>query len=174
MRPERIPVVDPGTNTVVDVRKRAVVRGFNLPHRATYVVVRHRPSNKLYVQERSHTKEYCPAMLDPAPVGVVSVDDQSSYEVNAAKEMEEEMSMTGLQLRFVGDFWMDTPQVRVWGRSFEAQYDVDPSRLRLQTEEVHAVYLMSEEEVVRAQARITPDGWRAFEVWRAKSRNGRM
>ena len=60
---ELVDIVDE-KNRVVEVRKRAVMRSFNLPHRATYVIIVHRPTGKLYVQTRSALKEYYPGGLD--------------------------------------------------------------------------------------------------------------
>jgi len=164
VRPERVLVVDPATNAVVDVRKRSVVRGFKLPHRATYCVITHAPSGSLYVQQRAFAKEYCPGMLDPAPGGVVSADD-ASYEDSARREMEEEMSMRGLDLAPVADFYFDDDRTRVWGRIFEATCAAPPDQLVLQAEEVHAVSLMSVDDVLRAADRVTADGMRALQVW---------
>lgn len=171
MRPERVLIVDHVTNSVVDIRKRAVMRGFNLPHRATYVVCIHEPSlprQVLYVQRRAACKEYCPSMLDPAPGGVVAADDDS-YETNARREMEEEMGMTDLSFSFVRDFWFADEHTRVWGRILECRSSRAPGSLRLQVEEVESVSLLAAEEISRRSSEITPDGFEAFKIW-ARSR----
>ena len=61
------------SNGVVRPVKRALVRGFNLRHRATYVIVRRAGTGEVYVQRRSALKDYCPSHLDPAPGGVLGL-----------------------------------------------------------------------------------------------------
>jgi dephospho-CoA kinase len=162
---ELVDVVDRFTNQVIDVRKRAVVRVFNLPHRATYVAIRHIPSSKFIVQQRSRRKEYAPGMFDPCPGGVVSAGE--TYLQNAVREMEEELGLRNVVFKDVANFWFESEAVRCWGHIYLCEVDVRfPSGFELQESEVEAIVLMSKEEILLSnRARMTPDGLYAFEYY---------
>ena len=166
---ELVDIVHPETNQVIDVRKRSIVRAFNLPHRATYVILLHEPSGKYIVQQRSASKEYAPLFFDPAPGGVVSAGE--SYEENAQREMEEEMGITGVPFKKIGDFWFESDRVRCWGRIFLCVVDNDfPSGFELQECEVDSILLLTEEEIsLHHRTRMTRDGLTAFEHYCLKT-----
>mmetsp|Transcript_27288 Transcript_27288/g.51179 ORF Transcript_27288/g.51179 Transcript_27288/m.51179 type:complete len:111 (-) Transcript_27288:189-521(-) len=76
---EKVVIVDE-RNQVIGQADRSVMRRYNLPHRATYVLLTDSRlvmskeadcSGRVYVQRRTETKDYCPGMLDPMTGGVV-------------------------------------------------------------------------------------------------------
>lgn len=138
---EMLDVVDRETNTVIGRALRADVKRQKLVHRATFIFVRRRGTEKLYVQRRSMFKDYCPGYLDPVSGGCVGAGE--SYEENARRELEEELGLSGTAMSTLFDFFFDDGlHAPVWGRCFECEIDVDPAALQLQPEEVDAVYLM--------------------------------
>jgi dephospho-CoA kinase len=174
-RMEKVLIVDEHTNEIIDIRKRSVMRGFNLPHRATYVICLLKNhtipfENRLvYVQKRAFIKDYFPGAYDPAPGGVVSAEDlfddvigKKPYELNAHREMQEEMGLTRLQLQFIKDFYISTDKIKCWGRIFMCEIDIPLNQLKLQVEEVHSVELWPVKDVLLREKDITPDGYRAF------------
>ncbi|ETV89263.1 hypothetical protein, variant 3 [Aphanomyces astaci] len=74
---------------------------FNLPHRATYVVVRN-SAGLYYVQRRSSTKDYCPGLLEPMAGGVVGFGE--SYDESAYRELDEEMGIRNTPLTHITTF----------------------------------------------------------------------
>lgn len=46
-----------------------------------------------------------------------------SYEENAKREIEEEMGVVGVSLKFILDFLYEDKHSRVWGRLFSCIYD---------------------------------------------------
>ena len=148
-------------NVVVGKCKRAVMRKYNIPHRATYIIV-HDAKGRVYVQKRSAQKDYCPSMLDASPGGVVQADE--SYEVNAQREMEEEMGIRVAKypLSFHGTFYYADGRAKCWGGLFSCAIDISPDDLALQEEEVESVQLMSCSEIIASASKFMPDGMFAF------------
>lgn len=161
---ERVAIVSPNGNSPIDVRKRSVVRAFNLPHRATYVAIFHVPSGKYVVQQRTNTKEYMPGMFDPCPGGVV--DAWESYAENARRETFEEMGIDKVLFEPTGDFWFESSSIRCWGRIFLCRVENEFKKgFVLQASEVQDILLMTPEEILLTNRhRMTPDGLAAFET----------
>lgn len=115
---------------------------------------------KFYVQRRTAIKDYCPGMLDPMAGGVVQFGEP--IDVNAAREAEEEMGISGVPLTYVTTFYYGDERSRVFGGMFECTYD---GPLRLQPEEVNEVLEMSADEILARRGEFTPDGIHAFEIY---------
>lgn len=105
-------------------------------------------------------KDYCPGMLDPMAGGVVQFGEP--MEVNAAREAEEEMGITGVTLKYVTTFFYGDERSRVFGGMFECEFD---GQLKLQPEEVDEVIEMTADEVLSRRDEFTPDGIHAFEIY---------
>lgn len=63
-----------------------------------------------------------------------------SYEENAAREIEEEMGVTGVDLKKEFDFFYSDEVSRLWGRLFSCQYE---GNFTLDPEEVESGQFMS-------------------------------
>ena len=107
---EILAVVDPATNEVIGSAPRARVKEENLSHRATYIFIRRKDSELLYVQRRSMLKDYAPGYLDPTTGGCVGASE--TYEENAVRELQEELGVSGAQLAHLFDFY----HAPFWGR----------------------------------------------------------
>mmetsp|Transcript_12461 Transcript_12461/g.32270 ORF Transcript_12461/g.32270 Transcript_12461/m.32270 type:complete len:128 (-) Transcript_12461:122-505(-) len=97
---------------------------------------------QLFVQKRVDFKETYPSFYDPAPGGVVGHGEP--YEENAAREIEEEMGVTGVALKREFDFQFRDETSHVWGRLFSCTYN---GPFRLQESEVASAHFMDIEQV---------------------------
>lgn len=158
MRDELVAIVDPGNN-VVGAAPRWQVREQGLLHRATYIYV-FNARGELYVQLRTMTKDVYPGYLDLAAGGVVLAEE--SYEVSAARELEEEMGIAGVELEPWFDFYF--AEGRVWGRAWSCEWN---GELCLQEEEVESVVLLRPEDVLQGMSAakpFTPDSLMALRL----------
>ncbi|CAI5735496.1 unnamed protein product [Peronospora farinosa] len=146
-------------NHVIGKADRAVMRMFNLPHRASYIVIKN-SSGKYYVQRRTISKDYCPGMLDPITGGVVQYGEP--MDVSAAREAEEEMGINNTPLRYLTTFYYGDNHSRVWGGLFDCTFD---GPLVLQKDEVDEVLTMTADEILARRKEFTPDGMFAFDKY---------
>lgn len=116
---EVVLVVD-ADNNPVGTALRAQVRKENLWHRASYIFV-YDLEKRLLVQKRSMRKDYCPGYYDLANGGVVGGDETD--EENARRELEEEIGITGVELKVLTHTRYEDAGNRVWGSVFGVQYD---------------------------------------------------
>lgn len=154
----------PDNKVVPGGGRRQDMRRNNLWHRATYILVKHRPLYLEYhdedfvlVQKRSMRKDYCPGKLDPTPGGVVGYNE--SYRDNAVREIQEEMGIQineNNSLDRLFTFAYQDERVKVWGDFYECTYTGTMRDLRLQSPEVDDCYRMSMQEL-NQRIRDTPE-----------------
>ena len=150
---------------------RAEMRLNKIWHRATYCIIRHDPvgesskgddddSTFLLVQRRSNIKDYCPGKLDPTPGGVVGFNE--AYELNATREMMEEMNIDvkdeSNEIKKLFTFPYQDDKVSVWGGMFECVYRGSLADIKMQPEEVSEVLRLSITDI-RKMAIEDPDDW---------------
>ena len=108
-------------------------------------------------------KDYCPGYYDLANGGVVSADE--SDESNAQRELEEEIGITGVELKVLTRIKFEDPGNRVWGNVFAVERPKG-QELKLQESEVEAVERWTIEEakekIEKGEVKITPDSKIAF------------
>ena len=155
---EKVTVVDEH-NHVTGVVSRQQMRAEKLCHRATYVFV-FDSGGKVYVQERTMTKDLYPGFYDPATGGVVAAGEE--YDEAAYRELEEELGISGVSLTPHCHFYFHNDDCRVWGKVYSCQYD---GELTLQAEEVAAVIREKPEHILsnRFHRSYTPDSLTALE-----------
>jgi len=148
---------------------RSEMRLKALWHRATFIVIRHEDSDNnedgdspadtsnihLLVQRRSNIKDYCPGRLDPTPGGVVGYKE--SYELNAQREIAEEMNIDvttdhnennkGNSIRHLFTFPYQDNKVKCWGGLFEVVYRGKLCDIKMQPEEVTEILRLSLDDV---------------------------
>ena len=66
-------------------------------------------------------KDYCPGYYDLANGGVVGGDE--SDELNAQREIEEEIGMKDVEMNVLDRIKFEDPTNRVWGNIFGLEYD---------------------------------------------------
>lgn len=158
---EWVDVVD-ADNRVVGVAERARVRRENLCHRASYILVLDE-AERILVQRRTLSKDFCPGMLDACAGGVVTTGEQ--MEPAARRELAEELGIQGIPLQDLGSFYAEGEGYRVWGGLYSCHYQ---GPLRLQAEEVSEVHWMSQAEIAARATEFTPDSLLAIATWQAR------
>ncbi|GMI46894.1 hypothetical protein TrCOL_g2562 [Triparma columacea] len=163
---EQIWIVDPSTNTPLRAGDRSEMRLQKLCHRATYILLVRPSDGKLFVQKRSTLKDYKPGYWDPTPGGVVGYGE--SYELNAQRELEEEMGLSSVPLKWCFTFHYKDSDVDCWGDAWEGEWEGRPEDLNVQKEEVDEVECMSVEEIFeRAKGEeFTNDSMHALSLWK--------
>ncbi|WP_017903777.1 NUDIX hydrolase [Pseudomonas asplenii] len=109
---------------------RAELRERGLIGRGTYILL-FNSAGELCVHRRTLSKAIYPGYWDVAAGGMVQADE--SYAESAARELEEELGVSGVPLTAHERFFFDQPGNRLWCAVFSAVWD---GPLRLQPEEV--------------------------------------
>lgn len=132
---EQIAWVDEQDN-LLGARPRAELREQGLIGRGTYILL-FNSAGELCVHQRTLSKAIYPGYWDVAAGGMV--DEHESYERCAARELAEELGVSGVSLSFHERFFFDQPGNRLWCAVFSAVWD---GPLRLQPEEVSQARFM--------------------------------
>ncbi|KIH85501.1 NUDIX hydrolase [Pseudomonas batumici] len=109
---------------------RAELRERGLIGRGTFILL-FNSAGELCVHRRTLSKAIYPGYWDVAAGGMVQADE--SYAESAARELEEELGVSGVPLTEHEHFFFDQPDNRLWCAVFSAVWD---GPLRLQPEEV--------------------------------------
>jgi 8-oxo-dGTP pyrophosphatase MutT (NUDIX family) len=130
------------------------MRALGLSHRATYILV-FNSHGKLFVQERTMTKDIFPGFYDVVSGGVVQ--DGETYDESALRELEEEMGIKDVPLTYLFEFPYEDDNFKLWGRAYKCVYD---GEIVLQEEEVKsgAFYRIPEILEMTKEKSFTPDG----------------
>lgn len=154
---EQVVVVD-DENNVIGSAARSEVRAGRLCHRAVYVFVT-TSSGELLIQERTMTKDVWPGAYDLAAGGVVDVGE--SYDQAAARELEEEMGISGVPLDSKFHFYYQDDNCQLWGKVYTCVWD---GAIIPQPEEVaRVVHDRPEQVLANPQMRLyTPDSLMAL------------
>jgi isopentenyldiphosphate isomerase len=120
MAAEEIVALVDRAGTVVGSATRTVVRRDNLLHGATGVLVRDR-AGRVYVHRRSPDKDWAPGFHDCAAGGVRQYGE--GPEESAARELAEELGVTGAHLRPLGTFLYEDDATRCVEHVYETTWD---------------------------------------------------
>ncbi len=150
---EKVAIVDE-KNQVIGSDTRENMRSRGLIHRATYILV-FNSKGQLYVQKRTMIKDIFPGFYDLCAGGVVQAGE--SNEESAIRELEEELGISKVPLKFLFEFYGEYAGSRVWGSVYTCIYD---GAITLQEEEIEDGAFYSIEEVLTLAQRenFTPDG----------------
>lgn len=116
---EIVALVD-SDGAVTGPAERSVVRRENLRHAATAVLVRD-PSGRIYVHRRSPTKDWAPDCHDAAAGGMLRYGEDPHE--SAARELAEELGVTGTALTPLGTNRYEDDSTRVVEHCFETVWD---------------------------------------------------
>ena len=133
---------------------RNVMRTQRLLHRCTYIFV-FNSQRKIFVQQRTLTKDIYPGFLDLAAGGVIVAGE--SYDLGAQRELAEELGISGVSLTHHGMLYFEDKLSRVFGAIYSCVWD---GPMQFQVEEVAGGKFYSLDEVFRMAAegaQITPD-----------------
>lgn len=154
---EWVDVVDEHDRVIERVTRRAMREG-NLLHRNASVLCRD-SRDRVYVHQRTPTKDVFPSMYDLFASGVVASGE--SYDDAARRELEEELGIAGAPLvalfkhRYEGAL----------SRSFTMVYEVrwDGPIVHQPSEVAWGAFMSRAEIAARNTARLfVPDGWEIF------------
>ena len=109
---------------------RADLRERGLIGRGTYIML-FNSKGELCVHRRTLSKAIYPGYWDVAAGGMVAAGE--TYEQSAARELEEELGVSGVELTAHDHFYFEDGDSRLWCTSFSAVWD---GPLRIQPEEV--------------------------------------
>lgn len=126
---ERIAWVDEHDNLLGSL-VRADLRARGLIGRGTYIML-FNSAGELCVHRRTLSKAIYPGYWDVAAGGMVQADE--TYAESAARELEEELGVSGVELTAHDHFFFEDPGNRLWCSAFSAVWD---GPLILQPEEV--------------------------------------
>ncbi|SET62100.1 NUDIX hydrolase [Pseudomonas graminis] len=122
---------------------RAELRERGLIGRGTYILL-FNSAGELCVHQRTLSKAIYPGYWDVAAGGMVQADE--GYELSAARELAEELGVSGVPLAAHERFFFDQPDNRLWCAVFSAVWD---GPLKLQPEEVLQARFLSIDQVLR-------------------------
>jgi isopentenyldiphosphate isomerase len=125
---------------------RADLRERGLIGRGTYILL-FNSAGELCVHRRTLSKAVYPGYWDVAAGGMVQ--NGESYELSAARELEEELGVSGVALTAHERFFFDQPDNRLWCAVFSAVWD---GPLKLQPEEVLEARFISIVQVLHETA----------------------
>lgn len=154
MKPEEtVQIVDRQNRKTLQL-PRSLMRSRRLTHRACYILV-FNDRHQLFLQKRTRSKDIYPGYWDVAAGGVVLADE--SYEESAARELAEELGVTGTPLGFLFDHYFADQSNCVWGRIFACRHN---GPFLLQESEVESGMFIAVDEALRLSGRepFTPDG----------------
>ncbi|MEG1041476.1 MAG: NUDIX hydrolase [Pseudomonas sp.] len=138
---------------------RKELREKGLIGRGTYILL-FNSAGELCVHKRTESKAIYPGYWDVAAGGMVQADE--SFAESAARELEEELGVAGVELVAHERFFFDQPGNRLWCAVFSAIWD---GPLRLQPEEVsEARFLPLEQALADSRQRpYCPDSLAALQ-----------
>ncbi|PYC11627.1 NUDIX hydrolase [Pseudomonas mosselii] len=142
---------------------RAELRERGLIGRCTFILL-FNGAGELCVHRRTLSKALYPGYWDVAAGGMVGV--QESYAESAARELAEELGVSGVELRFHETFYFEQPGNRLWCAVYSAVWD---GALRLQPEEVIEARFISVEQAQAESAKLPycPDSLVALQRYQA-------
>lgn len=121
---------------------RSELRERGLIGRGTYILL-FNSAGQLCVHRRTQSKAIYPGYWDVAAGGMVQADE--SYAESAARELEEELGVGGVELTAHECFFFDQTGNRLWCAVFSAVWD---GPLRLQPEEVSEARFIAVEQAL--------------------------
>ena len=120
-----------------DLRERGLIG------RGTYIML-FNSAGELCVHRRTLSKAIYPGFWDVAAGGMVQADE--TYAESAARELEEELGVSGIELTAHERFYFEAPQNHLWCGVFSGVWD---GPLQVQPEEVQQALFMPVAEALR-------------------------
>lgn len=152
------------SDQLIGTLPRAELRERGLIGRGTYILL-FNSAGELCVHRRTLSKAIYPGYWDVAAGGMVQGNE--SYAESAARELEEELGVSDVELTAHEHFLFDQPGNRVWCAVFSAVWD---GPLTLQPEEVLDARFIPVEEAIAESTRepYCPDSLAALQRYLQK------
>ena len=147
-------------------RVRSDIRQRGLIGRCTFIFL-FNSQGELCVHRRTLSKALYPGFWDTAAGGMVAAGE--SYAQSAARELEEELGVSGVPLTEHDHFYFEDGDSRLWCKSYSAVWD---GPLRLQPEEVMEARFLAIETIQQeaAQKPYCPDAQEGLRRYLASRR----
>lgn len=160
---EWIDVVD-DRDEVVGRATREQMREHNLLHRNASVLCL-TPDGRVFVHQRTHTKDLFPGLYDLFASGVVIAGE--SYDAAAARELGEELGVTGAPLEPLFKHRYEGDRTRSFTMVYRVVWD---GPIVTQAEEIAWGGLIPLAEAAENAQRYpyVPDGWAVFKAYLAR------
>jgi len=159
MTEEQVIIVDENNNEI-GVVSRSEMRAKNLKHRSTFVLVRN-SKNEILITKRTKIKDLYPGLYEIFHGGTVA--EKETYEENAYKEVEEEVGVKNVPLKFLFEFHYKDKTQNCIARIFDC---VSDGEIKTQEEEVESFFFVSMKKLKRIinenPEKFTADGLAAF------------
>ncbi len=151
---------------LLGVLPRAELRDRGLIGRGTFILL-FNSAGELCVHQRTLSKALYPGYWDVAAGGMVGVDE--SYADSAARELQEELGVSGVPLTAHERFYFKGEDNHLWCALFSAIWD---GPLQVQPEEVQSASFMPVAEALRRSQtqRYCPDSLAALERYLVQTR----
>ncbi|MGY3259425.1 NUDIX hydrolase [Pseudomonas chlororaphis] len=162
---EQVAWVD-GEDQLLGTLARSELRERGLIGRGTYILL-FNSAGELCVHRRTLSKAIYPGYWDVAAGGMVLAVE--NYAESAARELEEELGVSGVELTAHDHFFFEDTDNRLWCSAFSAVWD---GPLRLQPEEVLEARFIAIDEVMReiTEKPYCPDSLAALQRYLARRR----
>ncbi|MFW3897040.1 NUDIX hydrolase [Pseudomonas putida] len=144
---EQVAWVD-ADDTLLGALPRAELRERGLIGRCTFILL-FNSAGQLCIHKRTLSKALYPGHWDVAAGGMVAAGEE--YAESAARELAEELGVSGVALRAHDRFFFDVPGNRLWCAVFSAVWD---GPLQLQPEEVSEARFVNPEVVWEESLRL--------------------
>lgn len=146
-------------NRVLGVETRKRVRAENLLHRGVGILCWN-SQGELYVHQRTDSKDLFPSYYDMMVGGALAAGE--AYQAAALREVQEELGVGDVEIKFLLETFYDGPQNRSWIQLFEVVWD---GPVKWQKEEIAWGCWMPFDRVLTwmNEVPIVPDGQQVFE-----------
>ena len=146
--------------------RRAEVRARKLLHRGVAVLVRNSQGD-IYVHRRTVSKDIFPGMYDVFIAGMVPYGE--SYEEAASRELNEELGVSGTDLRPLFKHLYASSENPSWNAVFETVWD---GAIVHEADEIDwgGFVPLDELDAKMASWSVVPDGNEVYKRWRAEFR----
>ena len=132
---------------VLGALARHELRQRGLIGRGTFILL-FNSAGELCVHQRTLSKALYPGFWDVAAGGMVGVDE--TYAESAARELAEELGVSGIELTAHERFYFEGPHNQLWCGVFSGIWD---GPLQVQPEEVQSALFMPVDEALRRSER---------------------
>lgn len=160
MKKEYIDLIDEDDNVLSKVNRKEVIEK-NLLHRVAIVLVFNSKGEMLIIK-RTKIKDNFPSYYAFGAGGIVSSGE--SYKEGAMRELEEELGIKNVKVKFLFNNKYITKKTKVIQKIYSCIYD---GKLKLQKEEVKKVFFMAIDKIneFMKKEKFCPDLYSVFQKY---------
>ena len=152
-------VIEKNNNIIGKATKKDIVEK-NLMHRGTTIYV-FNSKQEILVTRRAKNKKLFPGLLEIGQGGSMIYGE--SFEEGAVRELEEELGIKNVKLKFIFDFFYRDGRVSFFAKTYQCAYD---GKLLLQKEEIEGYFFVAVHKlknlIDKEPERFSPDSLTQF------------